>query len=127
MRRSRRGESAIEFALTLPIFVVLCVAMGDWGWFYHQEIDAVHAVREGARIAASLDPDDWDVASEGEARMQAVLAEAGVEDAVTTVTVDTTTGLITATVTADYGAPVGLVPTPDVLLASLTVESRHLP
>lgn len=52
----RRGANAIEFALCMPIFVLLVAATVDFGWlFYHRStVDA--AVAEGCREGALVDP-----------------------------------------------------------------------
>ena len=32
--RKKRGANAIEFALTLPVFLVLFMGGMDWGWYF---------------------------------------------------------------------------------------------
>lgn len=50
-RRQRRGANAIEFALTLPIFLFLVFGLADYSLFFHKQAfvdDAARvAVREG--------------------------------------------------------------------------------
>jgi hypothetical protein len=52
---NRRGQAAVEFALVLPIFLLLVVGMLEFAraWNLHQSI--TDAVREGARRALVAD------------------------------------------------------------------------
>ncbi|MFZ5482464.1 MAG: TadE family protein [Myxococcota bacterium] len=94
-----RGASAIEFALALPLLVVLIAAVLDYGWYFFTETMAVHAVREAARQGAMLaetsDPNGADVAAEVIAD---AMAEAGV---------DCTEGAGGCVVTTSYTGPAG--------------------
>ncbi len=54
-RRHRRGSNAIEFALTLPIFVILFSGMIDFSWYFFSGWRVSAAVREGLRVG-SLTP-----------------------------------------------------------------------
>ncbi len=60
-RRDReRGAAAVEFAIILPIFVLLIFGTMETGWFFAQQVEIRNAAREGARLAvvdyASADP-----------------------------------------------------------------------
>ncbi len=59
-RRSReKGAVLVEFALILPIFLLLIFGTMEAGWAFAQMNDVHHGVREGARLAAvNYDPDD---------------------------------------------------------------------
>lgn len=46
------GASAVEFALLLPILVMLLVGIIQMGMAYSNYISVTHAAREGARLAA---------------------------------------------------------------------------
>ena len=52
MIRSRRGAEALEFALTLPILLVLVSGVVDFGWYYYQQARLHEAVRFGARAGS---------------------------------------------------------------------------
>jgi hypothetical protein len=54
--RRRRGANAIEFALCMPVFVLIAAATIDFAWlFYHRSaVDA--AVGFGCRDGALVDP-----------------------------------------------------------------------
>ena len=50
--RSERGQSLVEFALVLPIFLVLVLGIIDFGLGLKSWITITNAAREGARYAA---------------------------------------------------------------------------
>ena len=51
-RRDReRGAAAVEFAVILPIFVLLIFGTMEAGWFFSQQVEIRYAAREGARLA----------------------------------------------------------------------------
>lgn len=52
MSRSRRGAEALEFALTLPILLILVSGLIDFGWYFYQQSRLHDAVRYGARAGA---------------------------------------------------------------------------
>lgn len=56
-RRDRRGQALVEFALVVPILLLLVLGIIDFGraWNLHQTI--TDAAREGARQAVVFDPD----------------------------------------------------------------------
>jgi Flp pilus assembly protein TadG len=53
--RRQRGAVAVEFALVLPLLMLLVLAGIDWGYFFFVSQVAANAAREGAR-AGSLVP-----------------------------------------------------------------------
>lgn len=56
LRRDERGQALVEFALVLPILLLLVLGIIDFGraWNLHQTI--TDAAREGARRAVVYDP-----------------------------------------------------------------------
>ena len=52
---SERGQTLVEFALILPIIVILLFGIIDFGLMLNHRITLQHAVREGARYAAVHD------------------------------------------------------------------------
>lgn len=50
--RKTRGQSLVEFALILPLFVILLFGMIDFGIGLNRWIVITNATREGARIGA---------------------------------------------------------------------------
>jgi Flp pilus assembly protein TadG len=52
-RRDReKGAAAVEFAIVLPLFVLLVFGIMEAGWLFAQINDIHHGAREGARLAA---------------------------------------------------------------------------
>ena len=51
MKRNERGASIVEFAIVVPLFVLLVFGIIEAGWFFSQQVEIRNAVREGARIA----------------------------------------------------------------------------
>ena len=52
MRGGERGQSLVEFALVLPIFLVLLFAIVDFGMGLNAWISVTNSAREGARLGA---------------------------------------------------------------------------
>ena len=50
--KSERGQAMVEFALVLPILVLLLCGIIDFGWIFSNKIAADNASREAARYAA---------------------------------------------------------------------------
>ncbi len=48
---NKKGISAVEFALVLPIFLAIFFGIIEYGWVMTQQIVLSHAVSEGARAA----------------------------------------------------------------------------
>jgi hypothetical protein len=56
-----RGIAAVEFALVLPLFVLLIFAVMDFGWYFFVQHTIQFATREGSRFAlvgSTLTDDD---------------------------------------------------------------------
>jgi Flp pilus assembly protein TadG len=52
---NERGAAAVEFALILPVFVLLIVGMLEFARAYNAQISISNAAREGARVMAIHD------------------------------------------------------------------------
>jgi Flp pilus assembly protein TadG len=50
--RSERGQSVVEFAMVLPLLLVVLFAIVDFGRIYQGHITLTNAAREGARLGA---------------------------------------------------------------------------
>ena len=48
-KRGQRGASLLEFALTLPLFLVIIMGAMDYGYYLYVGVSATNAAREGAR------------------------------------------------------------------------------
>lgn len=55
-RRPRRGAEALEFALVLPVFVLIMVGMADVAWLFYTESSLDAATNVGCRAGALIDP-----------------------------------------------------------------------
>lgn len=51
-RNQQSGQSAVEFALTIPILVIILVGMVDMARVFHAYVTVYHAAREAARYAS---------------------------------------------------------------------------
>ena len=54
----RRGSTAIEFALTLPVIFIIVAGILEYGWYLFQLSSVVHAVRDGTRIGVTVPLDE---------------------------------------------------------------------
>jgi len=52
-RHASRGQALVEFALILPIFVLLLTGMLDFGSGLYSRMTVINAAREGARAAVT--------------------------------------------------------------------------
>ena len=50
--RGERGQGMVEFALVLPIFLLLVFAIMDFGMGFHAWLTVTNSAREGARLGA---------------------------------------------------------------------------
>lgn len=60
--KSEKGQSLVEFALVIPVLILILLAIVDFGRVYHVYLTIDHAGREAAR-AASIGKDDGTVQS----------------------------------------------------------------
>lgn len=51
-RDGEKGQNLVEFAMVLPIFLILVFAIVDFGMGFHAWITVTNAAREGARVGA---------------------------------------------------------------------------
>lgn len=47
----KRGSSAVEFALALPVFIILVIGIVEFGWYFFVQHTLQFATREGLRLA----------------------------------------------------------------------------
>ncbi|MCD5344953.1 TadE/TadG family type IV pilus assembly protein [Agromyces sp. S2-1-8] len=64
--RRERGAAAVEFALVLPLLLIMLFAIIDFGWVLTQQLSVTAAAREGARYYAihNLEPGAQGVAED---------------------------------------------------------------
>jgi Flp pilus assembly protein TadG len=51
-RARERGAAAVEFALVLPLLLLLVLGTIDWGWYFFVREVAINAARVGARVGS---------------------------------------------------------------------------
>ena len=56
-----RGQSLVEFAVSVPVFVVLLLGMLEFGFAFNHNMTLEYATREGARTGAALASGTTDV------------------------------------------------------------------
>ncbi|MGZ8771083.1 MAG: TadE/TadG family type IV pilus assembly protein [Aeromicrobium sp.] len=63
-RRRGEGQSLVEFAVTLPIFLLLLAGIVDFGMGLYSQMTIINAAREGARLGvvefSVAEPADFD-------------------------------------------------------------------
>jgi Flp pilus assembly pilin Flp len=78
-RTREDGAAAVEFALLLPLLVLLLFGFIQFGTAFNTRIQATNAAREAARLAA-VGVDDWSDVGGGNAFWTVVQQRAGVGD-----------------------------------------------
>jgi Flp pilus assembly protein TadG len=113
--RSERGAALVEFALVVPILMMMMCATIDFGLAVYTLNNLTAAAREGGRFAAVQDPGSWtngSAASSSVARVQKYIAgmSNGLDSAQTaaliSVTKDPNTQQITVQITGYPYKPV---------------------
>lgn len=87
LRPRRRGASAIEFALTLPLLAFFLMAVIEYGWYFWQLIAMTNAVRDALRVAVVFPVDGtssdpyFEPVTEAETRVAELLTNFGIDPA----------------------------------------------
>lgn len=58
MRRSRDGSNAVEFALVMPVFMLLIFGMMEFSWAFFMRSGVINSLRSGTRDGSVVHPDD---------------------------------------------------------------------
>ena len=125
LRRDREdGAALVEFAMVLPLFIVLIFGIMEAGWFFAQNVEVRNAAREGARLAVVDFPStapggEIDIRDETCARAPLSSGTANVS-----LTYDDVGDTATVTVKQDYSSLTGLITIFDGTVAS-TVVMRY--
>lgn len=69
-RRRREGQSLVEFAVVLPVFMLILAGIIDFGMGLYSQMTVINAAREGARLGV-VQPGDLPAI---EARVEAMAA-----------------------------------------------------
>ena len=121
----RRGANAVEFALTLPVFIFFMTGVFDYGYLMMSKAVLDAAVSEGIREGAIRDPalvPDIEVIAENRAQEIAAVLCGGSCTFVCTDSGTSPNRQLTCTGTWPTTPLVGFVPFP----AQLTTTSRQL-
>lgn len=57
------GQAMVEFALILPVFLLILCGIIDFGWLFYNQLSLNNACREGARYAVVNTAEDGDTLS----------------------------------------------------------------
>jgi len=109
--RHESGQNLVEFALVLPILMLIILGIVEFSWAWLQTNTATSAAREAARVAA-VTTSPYSTAA-AEARARTVLQNAGIDSGAATVTIsapDAATQQITVTVQFQYHSITGFIP-----------------
>ena len=93
--RRDRGAAAVEFALVVPLLLILLLGTVEFGRAYNAQISVTAAAREGARVMAVQDDN-------GAAQAATVAAAVGVSPVNVSVTPSTCSPGTNVTVTATH-------------------------
>jgi Flp pilus assembly pilin Flp len=100
------GAAAVEFALLLPLLVILLFGFIQFGTAFNTRIQATNAAREAARLAV-IGIDDWDNVG-GLEFWEGVRQRAGVGD-ISNCSLTITDNVIGGTLTVTFDYPLDLV------------------
>jgi Flp pilus assembly pilin Flp len=104
--KGEEGAAAVEFALLLPLLVLLLFGFIQFGIAFNTKIQATNAAREGARMAVD-GIDNWANVGGGVAFWDAVRQDAGLGDIDNCVLA--TTDVVGGTLTVTFNYPLDLV------------------
>ena len=96
---SRRGQGLLEFALLLPLLVLIVFGAIDLARAYHAQVTITNASREGARLAMRINNTNDTQANKLAAIRARVVAEAGTSG------VQVTSGNVTVVCGVGYSPP----------------------
>ncbi|GAB2834599.1 TadE/TadG family type IV pilus assembly protein [Lentzea nigeriaca] len=109
-----RGAAAVEFALVLPVLLLVMCGIIDFGRALHAQVVLTQAAREGARLAALGEPDTVSRTRDAAGSLTAVEvdvtacpANLAAADAVVTVTHDFTFATPIDAIAGTFGGDIG--------------------
>lgn len=126
-----RGGAAIEFALLLPVFLLLVFAILEYGWLMLSQASLGAAARDGCRqgavVAPWVGPGSDGSIDEAHAVIDARLDQLGLSctaapcEIAVAVEGERPDQVLTCDVTRSYPPLIGLLPTPGQLTTSASV------
>lgn len=121
LKKSQNGQALVEFALVLPVLLVLVLGSIDAGWLLYAKISTTAAAREVARAVAVLDATEYAAfQSIADAKMTAV---PGTESVDVLPKIYTEGAQVTVTVTTSVAPLVGFLPI-SIIPNPVTIESQ---
>ena len=117
--RRERGAAAVEFALVLPVLLLLVLGAIDWGWYFFLREVVTNAAREGARVGS--------VNQDGQAAAAAYLTRLGLTQGAAASNNGNVGGISTVRVTVTYQGCsltgfIPMVPTTITAQAQMRIE-----
>lgn len=110
--KSERGQAMVEFALVLPLLILLLCGILDFGWIFYNDIMVSNAAREAARYSAIHVYDDGSFSSaDVSAAKNAALASSAALPDTLTATVTVANGSVTVTVKSPTAVLTGITST----------------
>ena len=112
----RRAAVTVEFALTLPVLLMLLAGVLDYGWYFFVQVGvqsaAADAVRMGVDAAGGVDPEALAEGAAGEVLADAGLPCLGACTITGTIASEDGYRLLRVAVNRPFEPLVGLVPSP---------------
>lgn len=105
MHEKQKGQSLVEFALLLPVFILILFGVMEFGRLWEMTNMLTSAAREGARIAAVTNPDITRTISAA----QNILSVGNINNATITVSGPNSAYEITVTVSIAYTPMTGFI------------------
>lgn len=127
MRRNasneRRGGTAVEFALLLPVFIALLVGVFDYGWMIYGKAMLDSAIHLGCRQGSMIDIAESDPKAAAVAQIKVELARFGLAcggDCVfsTDIRGEPPAQTLVCSVTRNNTALIGLYPVPGTITST---------
>lgn len=120
--RNQRGVAAIEFALVLPVMLTLAFAIMDWSLFMVEQLNVGVVANRSMRLAAG-DEDPAGRAIEAICADLPAYSLACADADIDAIVTDRGSGqVLELTIAIPFDPPVGLIPTPEKLTASVTTS-----
>jgi Flp pilus assembly protein TadG len=102
--RRERGAAAVEFAIVLPVLLLLVLGAIDWGWYFFVEQVVTNAAREGARAGSLQGGTLADAHDQCQAFLTAASLDSALAGATCTASATTVAGANAVQVTVDYAS-----------------------
>jgi Flp pilus assembly protein TadG len=121
VRRNERGAAAVEFALVLPLLVLLFAGIAELGRIYYLQATLSGAAREGVRVMALQNKSALAVTAVKEAAAPLVLTDAQIlVSPITGACTASSTPVTQASVTITYTAVLSTT----LFLPSVTIRGK---